>query len=37
MYTSALIEIALVLFVVTVLLNAIARLIVWSFTRRFAS
>lgn len=36
MYTSALIEIALVLFVVTVILNALARLIVWSFTRRFA-
>jgi len=35
MYTSALIEIALVLFVVTVVLNALARLIVWSVTRRF--
>jgi len=35
MYTSALIEVALVLFVVTVILNALARLIVWSFTRRF--
>lgn len=36
MYTSALIEIALVLFVLTVLLNALARLVVWGFTRRFA-
>jgi phosphate transport system permease protein len=36
MYTAALIEIALVLFVVTVLLNALARLVIWSFTRRFA-
>jgi phosphate transport system permease protein len=36
MYTAALIEIALVLFVVTVLLNALARLVVWSFTKRFA-
>jgi phosphate transport system permease protein len=37
MYTSALIEVALVLFVVTILLNALARLIVWSVTRRYAS
>jgi len=37
MYTSALIEIALVLFVVAVLLNGLARLIVWSFARRFSS
>ena len=36
MYTNALIEIALVLFVVTILLNAVARLIVWSFSRKFA-
>ncbi len=36
MYTSALIEIALVLFIVTIILNALARLIVWSFSRRFA-
>ncbi len=36
MYTSALIEIALALFVVTVLLNAFARLVVWGFTKRFA-
>lgn len=33
MYISALIEIALVLFVVAILVNAIARLMVWSFTR----
>ena len=35
MYTSALIEIALVLFVMTIILNALARLIVWSVTKRF--
>jgi phosphate transport system permease protein len=34
MYTSALIEIALVLFLVTFVLNALARLIVWSVTRK---
>lgn len=33
MYISALIEIALVLFMVAILVNAIARLMVWSFTR----
>jgi len=33
MYISALIEIALVLFVVAILVNAAARLMVWSFTR----
>ncbi len=33
MYISALIEIALVLFVVTLLVNTVARLLVWSFTR----
>jgi phosphate transport system permease protein len=33
-YTSALIEIALVLFAVTLVLNALARLIVWSVTRK---
>ncbi len=33
MYTSALIEIALVLFVVTLVLNAFARFIVWSVTK----
>lgn len=37
MYTSALIEIALVLFVITVILNALARLIVWSVTRRYTT
>jgi len=37
MYTSALIEVALVLFVVTLVLNALARLIVWSVTRRYAA
>jgi phosphate transport system permease protein len=35
MYTSSLIEIALILFVITVLLNAAARLIVWSVTKKF--
>ncbi|HTX18849.1 MAG TPA: phosphate ABC transporter permease subunit PstC, partial [Bacteroidota bacterium] len=35
MYVSSLIEIALLLFVVTVLLNAAARLIVWSVTKKF--
>ncbi len=36
MYISALIEIALVLFVVTMVLNVLARLIVWSVTRTFS-
>lgn len=35
LYVSSLIEIALLLFVVTVILNAFARLIVWSVTRKF--
>lgn len=35
LYTSALIEIALILFAVTMILNIIARLIVWSITKRF--
>ena len=35
MYTSALIEIALILFAVTIILNVIARLIVWSITKKF--
>jgi len=35
MYVSALIEIALVLFVVTIILNALARLVVWSVTRTY--
>ena len=36
MYTSALIEIAFLLFVVTIILNAAARFIVWSVTRKFS-
>ncbi len=36
LYLSSLIEIALLLFVVTLLLNALARLIVWSVTRKYA-
>lgn len=35
LYTSSLIEIALLLFVVTILLNALARFIVWSVTKKF--
>jgi phosphate transport system permease protein len=35
LYTSALVEIALILFVMTLLLNAGARLIVWGVTRKF--
>ena len=35
LYTSALVEIALILFVMTLLLNAAARLIVWGVTRKF--
>jgi phosphate transport system permease protein len=35
MYTSALVEVAFVLFVVTIVLNALARLVVWSVTRRY--
>jgi len=35
LYVSSLIEIALLLFVVTVILNALARLIVWSVTKKF--
>ncbi len=35
LHVSALIEIALLLFVVTVILNGLARLIVWSVTRKF--
>jgi phosphate transport system permease protein len=35
MYTSALVEVAFVLFAVTIVLNALARLIVWSVTRRY--
>ncbi len=36
-YTNALIEVALILFGVTIILNGLARLIVWSTTKRFAS
>jgi phosphate transport system permease protein len=35
LHVSALIEIAFLLFLITILLNALARLIVWSVTRRF--
>lgn len=35
LYVSSLIEIALLLFVLTVILNAIARLIVWSVTKKY--
>jgi phosphate transport system permease protein len=35
LYSSSLIEIALLLFCVTVFLNAVARLIVWSVTKKF--
>ncbi len=35
LYVSSLIQIAMWLFVITILLNAAARLIVWGFTRRF--
>ena len=34
-YLSALIEIALLLFVITIILNSIARLIVWGVTRKY--
>jgi phosphate transport system permease protein len=37
LYVSSLIEIALLLFGITLVLNVLARLIVWSTTRRFAS
>lgn len=36
LYLSALIEIGLLLFAVTIILNAVARLIVWSVTKRFS-
>lgn len=35
LYTSSLIEIALLLFVLTLILNAFARFVVWTVTRRF--
>ena len=34
-YVSALIEIALLLFIITIILNSIARLIVWSVTKKY--
>lgn len=34
MYVSALIEIALLLFIITIIINMLARLLVWSFTRK---
>jgi phosphate transport system permease protein len=37
LHVSALVEIALLLFLVTVVLNALARLIVWTATRRFSN
>ena len=36
-YINALIEIALLLFAVTIILNALARLVVWSVTKKFAT
>ena len=35
LYTHALTEVALILFGVTIILNALARLVVWSTTKRF--
>lgn len=37
LYLSALIEVGLLLFGVTIILNAIARLVVWGVTKRFAT
>lgn len=37
LYISSLIEIALILFVLTIILNSFARLIVWSISRKFGS
>ena len=37
LYLSALIEIGLILFGVTIILNAVARIVVWGVTKRFAS
>ena len=34
-YVSALIEIALLLFIITIILNSIARLVVWSVTKKY--
>jgi phosphate transport system permease protein len=35
LYISSLIEIALLLFVITIILNAVARLVVWSVTKKY--
>jgi len=35
LYASSLIEIALLLFVLTIILNAAARFIVWSVTKKY--
>jgi phosphate transport system permease protein len=37
MYVSSLIEIALVLFIVTMILNALARLVVWGVTKDYGN
>ncbi len=37
LYVSALIEIALLLFIITIILNSVARLIVWSVTKKYKS
>ncbi len=37
LYLSSLIEIALLLFIITIILNAIARLIVWGVTKKYVS
>ena len=36
LYISSLIEIALILFIITIILNAIARLIVWGVTKKYS-
>ena len=37
LYTSSLIELALVLFVITIIINALARLLVWSMSRKWST
>jgi phosphate transport system permease protein len=37
LFKSSLVELALILMIITVLLNAVARLLVWSVTRKYAS
>lgn len=37
LYTSSLIELALVLFVITIIINALARLLVWSMNRKWST